>query len=158
MALRPERAEAAVQQKSRNFIPAFLPHSTLRTTLNLYLMRRRRFTPVSHTRSDYCVFASLTMATYQNLCPRHVTSCGDKAGSSSQGGCQRLARSQPGAPLRAANAADADFQPARRLGQLGQVHWSHILGSIKEPSWNYYGTIKVLSRYYQGTIRVLLGN
>ena len=49
-----------VQQKSRNWIPAFLPHSTLRTTLNLCPMRRRRFTPVSYTRSDYCVFASLT--------------------------------------------------------------------------------------------------
>jgi hypothetical protein len=78
-----------------------------------------------------------------------------QAGSSSQGGCQRLARSQPGAPLRAANAADADFQPARRLGQSGQVHWSHILGSIMELLRNYYGTITELSRYYQGTIREL---
>ena len=52
---------SSVQQKSRNWVPAFLPHSTLRTTLNLCLMRHRRFTPVSHTRSDYCVFASLTV-------------------------------------------------------------------------------------------------
>jgi hypothetical protein len=51
------------QQKSRNSIPAFLPHSTLRTTLNLHLMPRRRFAPVSHTRSDYCVFASSTQTT-----------------------------------------------------------------------------------------------
>ena len=49
-----------VQQKSRNLFPAFLPHSTLRTTLKLHSMRRRRFAPVNHTRSDYCVFASST--------------------------------------------------------------------------------------------------
>ena len=68
-----------VQQKSRNLVPAFLPHSTLRTTLNLYLMRRRRFTPVSYTRSDYCVFASSTYTTYQKRLSPHVTNCGDKA-------------------------------------------------------------------------------
>src|ERR1019366_9548731 len=66
-----------VQQKSRNLIPAFLPHSTLRTTLKLHLMPRRRFEPVSHTWSDYCVFASSTEITYQKRCPPHVTSCGD---------------------------------------------------------------------------------
>jgi hypothetical protein len=45
--------------------------------LNLHLMRRRRFTPVSYTRSDYCVFASLTLPPYQKPHFRHVTSCGD---------------------------------------------------------------------------------
>ncbi len=65
--------------KKPELIPAFLPHSTLRTTLNLTLMRRRRFTPVSYTRSDYCVFASLTLPPYQNPQSRHVTSSGYRA-------------------------------------------------------------------------------
>jgi hypothetical protein len=59
----PKPSAVPVQQKSRNIVPAFLPHSTLRTTLNLHLMPRRRFAPVSHTRSDYCVFASSTSIT-----------------------------------------------------------------------------------------------
>src|ERR1035441_9538953 len=54
----PKPPPVPVQQKSRKLIPAFLPHSTLRTTLNLHLMPRRRFALISHTRSDYCVFAS----------------------------------------------------------------------------------------------------
>ena len=70
-----------VQQKGRNWVPASLPHSTLRTISNLYPMRRRRFAPVSYTRSDYCVFASSTPIPYQKACPPHVTSCGDKAGT-----------------------------------------------------------------------------
>ena len=57
----------------------------------LYLMRRRRFTPISHTRSDYCAFASSTLnSTYSNPCPLHVTSCGDKAGTQVFAFCQQL--------------------------------------------------------------------
>ena len=79
-----------VQQKGRKIVPALLPHSTLRTTLNLFSILRRRFAPVSHTRSDYCVFASSTQTTYQKRCPPHVTSCGDKARTGKNGGKSRF--------------------------------------------------------------------
>ena len=84
------RLAVAVQQKGRKVVPASLPHSTLRTTLNLFSILRRRFAPVSHTRSDYCVFASSTQTTYQKRCPPHVTSCGDKARAGKNGGKSRF--------------------------------------------------------------------
>src|ERR1043166_3422027 len=46
------------KQKGRVFTR---PSSTFyKLELNRHSMRRRRFTPVSHTRSDYCAFASST--------------------------------------------------------------------------------------------------
>jgi hypothetical protein len=41
-------------------------------------MRCRRFAPVGHTRSDYCVFAPSVPIPYQNPRLLHVTSCGDR--------------------------------------------------------------------------------
>jgi hypothetical protein len=44
-------------------------------------MPRRRHYAISHTRSDYCVFASSTSIAYLNRCPPLVTSTGDKQSS-----------------------------------------------------------------------------
>ena len=46
--------------KKAGLSPGLKAHSTNKLELNRHPMRRRRFAPMSHTQSHYCVFASST--------------------------------------------------------------------------------------------------
>src|SRR5258708_32461495 len=48
------------KNKKAGLSPGLKAHLTTRTALNRHSMRRRRFTPISHTRPDYCIYAALT--------------------------------------------------------------------------------------------------